>query len=205
MSVRRSSAIALAVLVALLCAPAAHADTITIDFETGPPVGTAINDDYLASAFTRFALADPGFRPYRKTVAPALAHSGADPRCDRLREVADHRADRPGVRRALYSSLLTDWPKGTAPTLPGVVDAAIGIFGSAGGAAVTGPQPKGAEILPVLDRGAIPGAAGVVIADRGTKTISHVMEGRKDGTYDQMIKWAAASSDPSRASAPRRA
>src|SRR5688572_15017753 len=75
-SIRRASAIALAALIALLCAPAAKADTITIDFESGPPVGTAINDDYLASAFTRFQLADPGFRPYRKTVAPALAHSG---------------------------------------------------------------------------------------------------------------------------------
>src|SRR5215218_7090602 len=63
-------------LAVLLCAAGAQADTITIDFETGPPVGTAINDEYLASAFTRFQLADIGFRPYRKTVTPALAHSG---------------------------------------------------------------------------------------------------------------------------------
>jgi len=88
---------------------------------------------------------------------------------------------------SLYMSLLTDWPKGTAPTLPGVVDAAIGIFGSAGGAAVTAGEPKGAEILPVLDRSAVPGAAGFVIAENATKSVTHVMEGRKDGSYDQMI------------------
>lgn len=88
---------------------------------------------------------------------------------------------------SLYISTLNDWPAGTAPTLPGVVDAIIGIFGSNGGAAVTGPEPKGAEILPVLDRGAIPGAAGFVIGEPKTKSVSHVMEGMKDGTYDQMI------------------
>ncbi len=68
--------VALALLGALILASAARADTITIDFETGPPVGTAINDDYLVSSFTRFQLADFGFRPYRKTVAAGLAHSG---------------------------------------------------------------------------------------------------------------------------------
>ena len=88
---------------------------------------------------------------------------------------------------SLYISTLSDWPAGTAPTLPGVVDAVIGIFGSNGGAAVTGPEPKGAEILPVLDRGAIPGAAGFVIGEPKTERVSHVMEGVKDGSYDQMI------------------
>jgi len=88
---------------------------------------------------------------------------------------------------SFYISTLNDWPAGTAPTLPGVVDALIGIFGSADGAAVTGPEPKGAEILPVLDRSAIPGAAGFVIGAPKTKAVTHVMEGRKDGTYDQMI------------------
>jgi hypothetical protein len=88
---------------------------------------------------------------------------------------------------SFYISTLSDWPAGTAPTLPGVVDAVIGIFGSAGGAAVTGPEPKGAEILPVLDRSAIPGAAGFVIAKPETKSITHVMKGTKDGTYDQTI------------------
>ena len=88
---------------------------------------------------------------------------------------------------SFYISTLSDWPAGTAPTLPGIVDAVIGIFGSAGGAAVTGPEPKGAEIMPVMDRSAIPGAAGFVIGAKGTKTVSHVMEGVKDGTYDQLI------------------
>jgi hypothetical protein len=88
---------------------------------------------------------------------------------------------------SFYISTLNDWPAGTAPTLPGVVDALIGIFGSDGGAAVTGPEPKGAEILPVLDRRAIPGAAGFVIGKPKTRSVTHVMEGVKDGTYDQMI------------------
>jgi hypothetical protein len=88
---------------------------------------------------------------------------------------------------SFYISLLSDWPGGTAPTLPGVLDAIIGIFGSDGGAAATGPEPKGAQIMPVLDRNAIPGAAGFVIGDPKTKTVTHVMEGKKDGTYDQML------------------
>ncbi len=88
---------------------------------------------------------------------------------------------------SLYASKLTDWPAGTAPTLPGVIDAIIGIFGSDGGAAVTGPEPRGAEILPVLDRGAIPGAAGFVIGESKTKSVSHVMKGVKDGSYSQSI------------------
>ena len=88
---------------------------------------------------------------------------------------------------SFYISTLSDWPGGTAPTLPGVVDALIGIFGSDGGAAVTGPEPKGAEILPVLDRSAIPGAAGFVIGKQGTKSVTHVMEGKHDGSYDQTI------------------
>ncbi len=92
-----------------------------------------------------------------------------------------------GNNGSFYISTLSDWPAGTAPTLPGVVDAIIGIFGSNGGAAVTGPEPEGAEILPVLDRGAIPGAAGFVIGERGRERVSHVMEGVKDGAYDQMI------------------
>ncbi|MEY2443382.1 MAG: hypothetical protein QOJ46_2808, partial [bacterium] len=76
MSLRPALAVLLAVCGTLSLAPASHADTITIDFESGPPVGTAINDEYLASAFTRFLLADFGFRPHRKTVAASLAHSG---------------------------------------------------------------------------------------------------------------------------------
>ena len=95
---------------------------------------------------------------------------------------------------SFYISTLNDWPAGTAPTLPGVVDALIGIFGSAGGAAVTGPEPKGAEILPVLDRGAIPGAAGFVIGKQGTKSVTHVMEGRKRRHRTTRRSWAAASS-----------
>lgn len=55
--------------------PARAVDTLSIDFETGPDLGTAINDDYLASAFTRFLASDVGFRPYRRS-APSQARSG---------------------------------------------------------------------------------------------------------------------------------
>ena len=68
--------VALAVL-ALMTVPAGAraADTLTVDFETGPAIGTPVNDDYLASAFVRFLAADDGFRPFRRS-APGLAHSG---------------------------------------------------------------------------------------------------------------------------------
>lgn len=55
--------------------PASAADTLTIDFESGPALGTAVNDDYLGSAFTRFLAPDIGFRPYRRS-APSQARSG---------------------------------------------------------------------------------------------------------------------------------
>jgi hypothetical protein len=65
-----------ALLAALAAVPAsAVADTLTVDFESGPPIGTAVTDDYLASAFVRFLAADDGFRPYRRA-APGQAHSG---------------------------------------------------------------------------------------------------------------------------------
>lgn len=68
---------AIALLSALLVPAAASpaADTLTVDFETGPALGTPVNDDYLASAFTRFLSADAGFRPYRRS-APGQARSG---------------------------------------------------------------------------------------------------------------------------------
>src|SRR5918998_1349909 len=72
---RLSFTAALTVAVALLMAPASHADTVTIDFETGPALETAINDDYRFTHFTFFRRADAGFRPYRKSV-PGLARSG---------------------------------------------------------------------------------------------------------------------------------
>lgn len=68
----------LALLAALLgpLAPAHAADTeVVVDFETGPAVGSPVNDEYAASAFVRFLESDPGFRPYRRS-APGAAHSG---------------------------------------------------------------------------------------------------------------------------------
>ena len=44
----------------------AQADTVTVDFETGPAIGTPVNDDYKTSAFTFWQRSDAGFRPYRR-------------------------------------------------------------------------------------------------------------------------------------------
>lgn len=52
----------------------ASADRINVDFESGPPLRTAVQDDYLASAFVSFPQ-DPGYRPYRTDVGQK-AHSG---------------------------------------------------------------------------------------------------------------------------------
>jgi hypothetical protein len=74
-SVRR---LLLLVLLAGAAVPAAaSADQLTVDFETGPPLGTAVTNQYLSSAFVQFNQNDPsgGFRPYR-TSAPGLARSG---------------------------------------------------------------------------------------------------------------------------------
>ncbi len=75
--------LALLFVVGLLAAsltpvPAAQAaDTvITVNFETGPALGTPVNDDYLSSSFVRFVESDPGFRPYRRS-APGKARSGS--------------------------------------------------------------------------------------------------------------------------------
>ena len=86
---------------------------------------------------------------------------------------------------SFYATKLTDFPAN--PSLPGVAEAIIGIFGSKGGAAVTGAKAAGGEVVPVFDRNATPGATGFVIGDAGAKSLSHVMNGKRDGTYSQMI------------------
>jgi len=58
-----------------VAAPARAADTITVDFESGPALGTPVTTEYLASAFVQFLAADDGFRPYRRS-APGQARSG---------------------------------------------------------------------------------------------------------------------------------
>jgi hypothetical protein len=51
------------------------ADTPTVDFETGPPIGQPVNDDYAPVASVYWQRADPGFRPYRRA-AQVATHSG---------------------------------------------------------------------------------------------------------------------------------
>jgi hypothetical protein len=86
---------------------------------------------------------------------------------------------------SFYVSKLSDWP--ADPSLPDVPSAVIGIFGSRGGAAVPKAEPKGAEILPVLDRGAPPGAGGMVPPVKGKQSLELTMQGRKDGNYSEMV------------------
>ena len=68
----------LALLSTLLApvAPAVAADTVTVDFETGPALGTPVTTQYETSSFVRFDAPDPGFRPYRRS-APGQARSGS--------------------------------------------------------------------------------------------------------------------------------
>ncbi|MFT4035975.1 MAG: hypothetical protein QM679_10425 [Patulibacter sp.] len=77
MSSRRHVLIPLAMLLAALAgSSAARADSTTVDFETGPAIGTPVNDDYADSAFVRFVDTDAGYRPYRRD-AGSLARSGS--------------------------------------------------------------------------------------------------------------------------------
>jgi hypothetical protein len=71
----RSLLIAGLACIALALVPAARAATVSIDFESGPAIGTAITDDYKASAFTFWQRSDPGYRPYRR-LAGVPTHSG---------------------------------------------------------------------------------------------------------------------------------
>lgn len=57
----------------LASAPAAV--TSIVDFETGPPIGQAINNEYASTASVFWQRTDPGFRPYRRT-ARGATHSG---------------------------------------------------------------------------------------------------------------------------------
>jgi hypothetical protein len=76
----------LALMGALVIVPAARAvpaagaaQPVVVDFETGPPLNTTpVTDEYLTTSFVRFIQEDPGFRPYRRSVGPARAHSGSD-------------------------------------------------------------------------------------------------------------------------------
>jgi hypothetical protein len=86
---------------------------------------------------------------------------------------------------SFYVTKLSDWP--ADPSLPDVPSALIGIFGSNGGAAVPKAEPKGREILPVLDRSAPPGAGGVVLPVEGRQSLGLTMQGRRDGRYSQMF------------------
>ena len=55
-----------------VAAPARAADTITVDFESGPALGTPVTTEYLASAFVQLLAAAHRFRRRpRWTMPPA--------------------------------------------------------------------------------------------------------------------------------------
>ncbi len=58
----------LIMLGAMLLLPAVPARAVEhkVDFQTGPPLGAPITDEYLGEAFVQWFLADPGFRPGRR-------------------------------------------------------------------------------------------------------------------------------------------
>ncbi len=70
-----------AVAFIVLAAAPASADTLSVNFETGPALhspsvaGAPVTDHYLASSFVQFFAADPGFRPFRREVG-SQAKSG---------------------------------------------------------------------------------------------------------------------------------
>jgi hypothetical protein len=92
-----------------------------------------------------------------------------------------------GGGSSFFTTVLSDWPAGTDPSLPGVdtITSAI-IFGSAGGAAVTEGVSENADVLPALDANAVPGAAGTVVGPSGAE-LSRTVRGTKDGSYQQMF------------------
>ncbi len=110
--------------------PARAADTITVDFEAGPAVGTPVTTQYLASAFVQFLAADPGFRPYRRS-APGQARSGtvaADvgydvcaPEtgggCEFATPLMTGRLTRTATAVTLYAGLFTASPQSTSAQL----------------------------------------------------------------------------------------
>src|SRR5689334_6861749 len=61
----------------ILLGPAAAgaATSSVVDFETGPPLGQPIENDYASSASVFWRPEDPGFRPYRRETG-VPTHSG---------------------------------------------------------------------------------------------------------------------------------
>jgi hypothetical protein len=60
------------VLAGLCSSSAAASDTLKVDFETGPEIGTPVTTEYESSAFVFWKRSDPGFRPYRREVTPGV-------------------------------------------------------------------------------------------------------------------------------------
>jgi hypothetical protein len=52
-------------------AHAGSAATSRVDFESGPAIGTAVNDEYESTAHVSWVRDDPGLRPYRRTAGVA--------------------------------------------------------------------------------------------------------------------------------------
>ena len=68
-----SFAVAVLIICCQLVLPAGTLGAVTalVDFESGPPIGTPVNDEYAAAASVFWQRSDPGFRPYRRTAGVA--------------------------------------------------------------------------------------------------------------------------------------
>jgi hypothetical protein len=62
----------------------------------------------------------------------------------------------------------------------------LGQFGSPAGAARVASIPARAQWLPILDKNALPMAAGTLLA-QGSRSLSHTVKGTKDGTYSELL------------------
>ncbi len=63
----------IALVAVLLGVAAAGAATATVDFESGPPIGQPVENQYAESGYIYWQRPDPGFRPYRRTAGVATS------------------------------------------------------------------------------------------------------------------------------------
>jgi hypothetical protein len=71
---------------AALFPPLAAADQLKVDFESGPPLDTPIENEYREGAFVFWERPDPGFRPYREQAPLGVATQSGSVYAD----ISDH-------------------------------------------------------------------------------------------------------------------
>jgi hypothetical protein len=141
-------AILVAAALSLIPALAPGATTSLLDFETGPPIDQAIENDYISSHFVFWRRDDPGFRPYRRTagvptrsgtVAADVSHcTGEAISCEFPYPGTVGRFTSPATTVSLYAGLFD--PVGSA------VDAKLTGYNDAGQVVATSTVPVGVGI-----------------------------------------------------------